>query len=98
MSARNEIVEILRASLPELRSRFPIRSMALFGSVSRGEDGPDSDVDVLVEFDGPVGMRFIHLAHELARLLGRKVDLVSRGGIKPRYYQAIQPDLIHVQA
>ena len=98
MSARNEIVETLRASLPELRSRFPIRSMALFGSVSRGEDGPDSDVDVLVEFDGPVGMRFIHLAHELARLLGRKVDLVSRGGIKPRYFQAIQPDLIHVQA
>ncbi|MBK7944896.1 MAG: nucleotidyltransferase family protein [Flavobacteriales bacterium] len=98
MSARNEVLQKLGASLPGLQSRFPIRSMALFGSMSRGEDGPESDVDVLVEFDGPVGMRFIHLAHELAKLLGRKVDLVSRGGIKPRYYQAIQPDLLHVQA
>jgi predicted nucleotidyltransferase len=70
--------------------------MALFGSVSRGEDGRDSDVDVLVEFDGPVGMGFIHLARELTELLGRKVDLVSRGGIKPRYYQAIEPDLLNV--
>ncbi|MBL8010189.1 MAG: nucleotidyltransferase family protein [Flavobacteriales bacterium] len=98
MSVRNEVLQKLQASLPELRSRFPIRSLALFGSVSRGEDGPESDVDVLVEFDGAVGMRFMHLAHELAGLLGRKVDLVSRGGIKPRYYQAIQPDLRHVQA
>ena len=98
MSVRNEVLQKLQASLPELRSRFPIRSMALFGSVSRGEDGPESDVDVLVEFDGPVGMRFFPLAHELADMLGRKVDLVSRGGIKPRYYQAIHPDLLHVQA
>ena len=98
MSAKNEVIDKLSASMPELRSRFPIRSMALFGSVSRGEDGPESDVDLLVEFDWPVGMRLIHLAHELADLLGRKVDLVSRGGIKPRYYQAIQPDLLHVQA
>ncbi|MBK9275267.1 MAG: nucleotidyltransferase family protein [Flavobacteriales bacterium] len=98
MSMRNEVLQKLSAALPELRSRFPIRSMALFGSVSRGEDGPGSDVDVLVEFDGPVGMRFLHLSHELAALLGRRVDLVSRGGIKPRYFEAIQPDLLHVQA
>ena len=93
---RETVLEKLRAAQPDLRARFPIRSMALFGSVSRGDDGAESDVDVLVEFDGPVGMRFIHLAHELGAILGRKVDLVSRGGIKPRYYEAILPELQHV--
>jgi len=75
---------------------YPIRSLALFGSVSRQEDRPDSDLDLLVEFSEPVGMQFIRLAEELQRLLGRKVDLVSRGGIKPGYYEAIREDLIDV--
>ena len=96
MSSKELVLTKLRAAQPELRERFPIRSMALFGSVSRGDDNAESDVDVLVEFHGPVGMGFLRLARELAQLLGRKVDLVSRGGIKPRYYQAILPELEHV--
>lgn len=92
----NNMLDRLRAAKPTLMATYPIRSMALFGSVVRGDDRPDSDVDVLVEFSQPVGMQFIRLAEELQVLLGRKVDLVSRGGIKSGYYEAIKEDLIDV--
>lgn len=95
-SMRDHLLGKLRSAKPGLQAKYPIRSLALFGSVSRGEDGAGSDVDVLVEFSGPVGMQFIRLAEELQALLGRKVDLVSRGGIKPGYYEAIREDLIDV--
>lgn len=70
--------------------------MALFGSVTREDFGPESDVDILVEFDGTVGSRFIDLALELESLLGRKVDLVSRKGIRDKYFQEIAQDLQYV--
>ncbi len=93
---RVQLLEQLRSVKPALLATYPIKDLALFGSVSRGDDRPDSDVDLLVEFARPVGMQFIRLAEELQALLGRKVDLVSRGGIKPGYYEAIRKDLIHV--
>ncbi|MBP8822740.1 MAG: nucleotidyltransferase family protein [Flavobacteriales bacterium] len=96
MSTRQYLLDRMRAAKPAILAKYPIRSLAIFGSVSRSEDGPESDVDVLVEFSQPVGMQFIRLAEELQALLGRKVDLVSRGGIKPGYYEAIRKDMIDV--
>lgn len=96
MKLKDQLLDKLRSAKPMLCAKYPIRSLALFGSVSRGEETLGSDVDVLVEFSQPVGMQFIRLAEELQALLGRKVDLVSRGGIKPGYYEAIREDLIDV--
>ena len=96
MDTRTTITTTLSAAKPALLGRFPIKHLAIFGSVSRGEDTPESDVDIMVEFSEPVGMEFIHLALELEKILRRKVDLVSRGGIKPKYFAVIQPDLIYV--
>lgn len=93
---QDQLLATLRSAKPGLLANYPIQSLALFGSVSRKEDHPGSDVDLLVEFSGPVGMQFIRLAEELQEILGRKVDLVSRGGIKPGYYEAIREDLIDV--
>ena len=95
-SMKDQLLQRLRSAKPSLMAKYPIRSLALFGSVSRNEDRPESDVDVLVEFYGPVGMQFIRLAEDLQVLLDRKVDLVSRGGIKPGYFEAIREDLIDV--
>ncbi|MFZ9777417.1 MAG: hypothetical protein ACO3CI_03685 [Schleiferiaceae bacterium] len=53
---------------------------------------------MLVSFSRPVGIEFLELGHHLEQLLGRKVDLVSLGGIAPKYLDAIQDDLIDVQA
>jgi uncharacterized protein len=83
-----------RAHIPipeeEIRAfclRNEIRSLALFGSVLRDDFGPNSDVDILVEFepDARVGMLALgRMQRELSVLLARPVDLVSRGGLKPR--------------
>lgn len=74
-----------------------MKDLALFGSYSRNTAIPGkSDVDVMVDFSQPIGLAFVDLADELEELLRMKVDLVSRGGIKPKYFAVIQPDLIYV--
>jgi len=79
MIEQDAIAARLRAALPNLRQRWPIRSLALFGSVVRDEARVDSDLDVLVEFDRTIDLfAFLELEDELARLSGRRVDLVSR--------------------
>lgn len=70
--------------------------MGLFGSVARDEATDSSDLDILVEFSRPVGMEFLEMAEELETLLHCKVDLVSRKGIKDRYFAAIERDLHYV--
>ncbi len=80
-------VEVDEAQLAELCRRYHVRELSLFGSAARGEMRPDSDVDLLVEFlpDAEVGLvEHAGLMLELERLLGRKVDLVSKNGLKPR--------------
>lgn len=79
-----------------MQGRYPISALALFGSYSRGDQGQESDIDIMVEFNGRIGSRFILLAEELEEALGHKVDLVSRNGIKDKYFEAIKPDLIYV--
>ena len=96
MSSHQDILENLRQLKSSLIKRYPLRTIALFGSVSRSEHGKDSDVDIMVEFDGKIGSRFIDLADELESALGMKIDLVSRNGIKPKYFEAIKKDLIYV--
>lgn len=80
----------------EIQKRYPIASMALFGSYSRNEQEENSDIDILVEFDGKIGSDFILLANEIERKLGLHVDVVSKNGIKPKYFESIKPDLIYV--
>lgn len=68
----------------------------MFGSYARNEQRQDSDVDILVEFDSPVGIEFIDLGNYLERILNLNVDLVSRNGIKPQYFKQIEGDLKYV--
>jgi predicted nucleotidyltransferase len=63
---------------------------------SRKDQKEDSDLDILVEFNDKIGIRFIDLADEIERLVGFKVDLVSKNGIKDKYLQSINSDLIYV--
>ena len=70
--------------------------MAIFGSYSRGENTDESDLDILVEFNGKIGIRFIDLADDIESIVGLKVDLVSKNGIKRGYLSAIDSDLVYV--
>jgi uncharacterized protein len=96
MSNQTITLNKLKAAKLILLQNYPIKQLALFGSVSRQEDDENSDVDIMVEFDHPVGMEFIHLCYELEKILNRKVDLVSRNGIKEKYFDEIKSDLIYV--
>jgi predicted nucleotidyltransferase len=71
--------------------RHHVRRLALFGSVLRADFGPDSDVDVLVEFEAGtrVGLRFFEMEEELSRLLGRKVDLNTPGFLSRQFRDAV---------
>jgi predicted nucleotidyltransferase len=83
MTERDAILEALRAALPDFQRRWPIRSLALFGSVARGEASTASDLDVLVEFAHPICLsEFLSLEAALSALAGRRVDLVTRRALK----------------
>jgi uncharacterized protein len=94
MTAKEQILCTLSEQRKILVHRYPIRRLALFGSWARGDAQEKSDVDVLVEVDPSIGMRFVELAEELEQALGRHVDLVSRRAIKPGYWKRIEPELI----
>ena len=79
-----------------LKERYPISSMALFGSYARNEQTDTSDVGIMVEFNGKIGIKFIDLANDIEKALGLKVDLVSKKGIKEQYLNTILSDLIYV--
>jgi len=97
MSDADDILTTLRTALPELRQRWPIRSLALFGSVARGDAGPASDLDVLVEFERPVTLSaFLALEDELAGLTGRRIDLVSAAALKPHIGRRVRAEAVTV--
>ncbi len=96
MKPLNEIKLALNNHKEELYSEYPIQSLAIFGSYALNEQHEDSDIDIIVEFNDKIGIRFIDLADKIENIIGVKVDLVSRKGIKDKYFQAIRTDLIYV--
>ena len=90
------ILNKLRQEKADLVSRYPIQRIGLFGSRVRDDYSPDSDVDILVDVDPGIGLRFVALANEIEQLLGLKVDLVSRRAIKPSRLESIQAELVDV--
>jgi predicted nucleotidyltransferase len=92
-----ELLRILQAHLPELRGRYGVRTLDVFGSYVRGEQNRSSDVDLLVEFDRPPTLpEFIDLEHHLRGLLGVKVDLVTRRALKGEIGKRILREAIPV--
>ena len=96
MKTLQDIKNALNRYKPELLERYPIKSLAIFGSFARNEQTDDSDLDLMVEFNDRIGLRFVDLADEIEDYLGIKVDLVSRKGIKERYFKVIKSELIYV--
>ncbi len=70
--------------------------MGLFGSYARGEATENSDIDVAVEFNGPMGLNFVAMANEIEDLFGTKVDVVPKRSIKPIYLSSVEKDILYV--
>lgn len=93
---RDQVVDLLRDHRQDL-ARLHVKVLALFGSLARNEARPDSDVDVLVEFDGePTFDRFMELKFFLEDLLRRRVDLVTRAALKPRMRSTVDREAVRV--
>lgn len=96
MSTLNQLKKILKKHKPELIKKYNIRQIGVFGSYARGEEKQSSDLDIMVDFEKPIGLDFVTLAEELESVLSLKVDLVSVNAIKPRMMESIKEELIYV--
>ena len=91
--------QALRERMPELRSRYGVKSLGIFGSYVHGQQSKRSDIDLLVEFNdqAPVTLvSFMALERELGKLLGQRVDLVERDTLKPVIGKRILEEVIPV--
>ena len=94
---RDQTLALLSRHKPEMQQRFGVRSLALFGSRARGQARADSDVDVLVEFDGPANSaRYFGLQFFLEDLVNHPVDLVTRRALRPQLRPFVERDAIDV--
>lgn len=96
MTYLEEVKSTLTRLKPELMSKYGVDTLGLFGSIVRDDFTDQSDIDIVVTFSKPIDTDFFDLADELEEKLNRKVDLVSRNGIKPKYYKVIEPEILYV--
>lgn len=91
-----EIKTLLQKNKLYLINKYQLKSIALFGSITRNEATLNSDIDILVEFEKPIGLEFVLLADELENILGARVDLVTPKAIKPKMFELIKQDILYV--
>ena len=97
MKTIKEITSTLETLKPTLKERFKVKTIGVFGSYVRGEQKKQSDIDVLVEFEEPVGLfEFMDLEIYLSEVLGVKVDLVSKKALKPHIGKRILEEVVMV--
>jgi len=93
----DEIKRVLERHKEELKEKYHVKEIGVFGSFVRNEARKNSDIDLLVEFEKPIGLfQFLELEEYLSDLLGRKVDLVSRKALKPHIGKRILKEVVVV--
>jgi predicted nucleotidyltransferase len=96
MTELASIKRILTQLKPELKQKYFVNSIGLFGSIVRDDFTDKSDIDIIVDFSKPVGVEFIELANYIKSKLSKRVDLVSKNGVKPKYFHQIESEIIYV--
>lgn len=89
-----DALKILKEHENEIKRRFGVKRIGIFGSHARGEEKATSDVDVLVEFEVPSFDNFMDLAFFLEDLFGREVDLVTTGGLSPHVAPFVEREVV----
>ena len=90
---KEQILRLLRECKDYLGKEFGVSSLGLFGSFARDQAGEDSDIDLVVDFERPIGLRYMELADYLEALLGRKVDLLTPAGVQSISRSAVAEDI-----
>lgn len=95
MAATRLLLREKKSEILSLAARHGAQALRVFGSVARGEDGPDSDIDLLVRLeDGRSLLDMIGLQQDMEDLLGRRVDVVSEGGLSPLIKDRVMADAV----
>ncbi len=90
---RDQILQTLRAHQARLASEYGVRRIGLFGSFAKGRPHETSDIDLVAEFDRPLGLKFMELVEDLQQLFGREVDLLTPSGISSIRNPELQRDI-----
>ena len=94
---REDVLKLLAEHKPHLSERYGVTDLALFGSMARGAADADSDVDVLVAFDGPAtSARYFGVMFYLEDLLGRSVDLITVKALREELRPHVEREAVHV--
>ena len=100
MLTREETIRLLREAQPYLSAEYGVKRLGLFGSYAKGRPTGASDVDIVVEFERPIGFKFVALSEYLERVLGARVDILTPAGIRgirvPRIARAIEGSIVYV--
>lgn len=90
------ILNKLKEVKPDLSKKYSVTDIALFGSYSRDEQTPISDIDIMVAHEDPLGFKYFDLVYELKALFNIEVQVVSKKAIKSAYFEVISKDLLYV--
>jgi hypothetical protein len=97
---RDAVLHLLREIYPELRTRFGVRQISLFGSFASATANESSDVDLIIDFERPIVLKFVEMVEYLENLLGRKVDVLTSAGLRgirlPSVMRELEESVIHV--
>jgi len=97
MKSIQEIKRTLEEHKEELRKKYKVKEIGIFGSYVRGEQKGKSDVDILIEFEDSISLlKFIELENYLSEIAGVKVDLVMKSALKPRIGKHILEEVISI--
>ncbi len=89
MLTKIDILSKLKELKPELHKDYSVREIGLFGSFSDGSDTEESDIDILVELERPIGWKILTLEIYLEKIFGRKIDLVTKNALKEQIKESI---------
>ena len=97
MKTEREIKKIISLKKPELCARYSVKEMGIFGSYLSGDQKESSDIDILVDYEKPIGLiEFVNLKNYLIDLLEMNVDLVMKKGLKPNLGRRILREVVYV--
>ena len=95
MKTKKDIEKILKKYKPELKQKFNVEKIGIFGSYVRGEEKKNSDIDILVSFSSPIGWEFVDLKEFLEKILDKKVDLVTIPALKSQLRDHILKEVVY---
>lgn len=95
MPNRLEVEKIIKKYKSFLKEQYAVKKIGIFGSYARNEQREDSDIDIIVELDKPIGLKFVDLKFFLEEKLGRRVDLVTPNAIRPQMREQIFKEVVY---